>query len=87
MHVVDVQQGTIITPEMVDQLKPGMTRSQVRMVMGTPTINDPFNQDRWDYVYTYATRDGTEERRHIAVHFDGERVVNISDTEDPDRVW
>lgn len=80
MHVVDVQQGTIITPEMVDQLKPGMTRSQVRFVMGTPTIRDPFNHDRWDYVYTYTTQNGLEERRHVELHFDGDQLVNIFDS-------
>lgn len=84
MHVIDVQQGTIITPEMTEQLKPGMTRNQVRFVMGTPTISDPFHQNRWDYVYTLQQGRGPEERRHIALFFDGDTLVDIIDSADQD---
>ncbi len=52
MHRVTVQQGNVITQEMVDQLSPGMTREQVAFVMGEPVIRNPFNTDRWDYVYS-----------------------------------
>lgn len=79
MHVIDIQQGTIITPEMVSQLKPGMTRSQVRFVMGTPTIADPFHPDRWDYIYTLETRDAPRERNHIVLYFEGDQLVRIVD--------
>jgi len=82
MHVIDVQQGTIITPEMVEQLKPGMTRNQVRFVMGTPTIADPFRHDRWDYIYTLKQgRDGEIQRRHIALYFEGDQLIRIVDDE------
>ncbi|HEX7155742.1 MAG TPA: outer membrane protein assembly factor BamE, partial [Burkholderiaceae bacterium] len=47
----DVQQGNIITKDMVDQLRPGMTRDQVRFMLGTPLLTDMFHQDRWDYTY------------------------------------
>lgn len=84
MHVIDIQQGTIITPEMVAQLKPGMTRSQVRFVMGTPTISDPFHQDRWDYVYTLRARSERESYR-IALFFEGDTLVEIVDELGPGR--
>lgn len=80
MHVIDVQQGTIITPEMTEQLKPGMTRSQVRFVMGTPTVSDPFHLDRWDYIYTLKAPRTELERRHIALYFDGDTLVRIVDS-------
>ncbi len=51
VYKVEVQQGNVVTQEMIDKLKPGMTPSQVRFVMGTPLIVDPFHQDRWDYYY------------------------------------
>jgi outer membrane protein assembly factor BamE len=51
VYKVEVQQGNVVTQEMIDKLKPGMTPSQVRFVMGTPLITDPFHQDRWDYYY------------------------------------
>lgn len=81
MHIIDVQQGTIITPEMTAQLKPGMSRDQVRFVMGTPTISDPFNHDRWDYLYTLKQHRQDTERRHIALHFEDDTLVEIVDSD------
>ena len=52
IHRVAVQQGNVITQEMVDRLKPGMTREQVAFVMGGPVVRNAFDQSRWDYVYT-----------------------------------
>ena len=52
VHKITVQQGNVITQEMVDQLKPGMTRSQVAFIMGEPVMRNSFNEDRWDYVYS-----------------------------------
>ncbi|HSQ05349.1 MAG TPA: outer membrane protein assembly factor BamE, partial [Burkholderiales bacterium] len=50
-YKIDVQQGNYITQDMVAKLKPGMTRSQVRFILGTPLIADPFHAQRWDYLY------------------------------------
>ena len=52
IHRITVQQGNVITQEMIDQLKPGMTKRQVAFVMGEPVVRNPFDEDRWDYVYT-----------------------------------
>jgi outer membrane protein assembly factor BamE len=52
VYQMPVQQGNIITDEMVDRLQPGMTKSQVRYLMGTPMLEDIFHTDRWDYTYT-----------------------------------
>lgn len=52
VHRIAVQQGNVITQDMIDKLKPGMTRSQVAFVMGEPVMRNSFNDDRWDYVYS-----------------------------------
>ncbi len=74
---MDIQQGNVVTQEMVAKLKPGMTRQQVRFVMGTPPIADAFHQDRWDYVY-YLNRDGqVVEHRRIVLLFEGDTLKRI----------
>jgi outer membrane protein assembly factor BamE len=76
-HRIDIQQGNVVTQEMIDKLKPGMTRQQVRFVMGTPPIVDPFHKDRWDYVY-YLNKAGTiVEHRRLILLFDGEVLRRV----------
>lgn len=75
---MDVQQGNVLTPEMVAKLKPGMTRQQVRFVLGTPPITDAFHQDRWDYVY-YLNKGGqVVEHRRLILLFDGDVLKRIA---------
>ncbi|HXF65751.1 MAG TPA: outer membrane protein assembly factor BamE, partial [Burkholderiales bacterium] len=52
-YKMDIQQGNVVTQEMISKLRPGMTRSQVRFALGTPLVVDPFRTNRWDYVYLY----------------------------------
>jgi len=52
VHKITVQQGNVITQDMIDKLKPGMSRSQVSFIMGEPVMRNSFNDDRWDYVYS-----------------------------------
>jgi outer membrane protein assembly factor BamE len=52
VHKISVQQGNLMTQEMIDQLKPGMTHGQVAYIMGEPIFRNTFNDDRWDYVYS-----------------------------------
>jgi outer membrane protein assembly factor BamE len=78
VHKIDIQQGNIVTQELVDQLKPGMTRRQVVFVMGSPLLTDPFHTDRWDYIYTFQAGGSSErEQRHVALHFDGDTLARI----------
>jgi outer membrane protein assembly factor BamE len=70
-YKIDVQQGNVLTQEMVAQLKPGQTREQVRFILGTPLLTDIFHQQRWDYVYSYRKgRSGEVETRQFSVYFD-----------------
>lgn len=78
VHKLDVQQGNVVTQEMLDQLKPGMTRSQVRFVLGTALIADPFHADRWDYVYFFRKgREGEAEQRRLTLLFRGDALLHI----------
>jgi len=65
----DVQQGNIVTKDMVDQLRVGMTRDQVRFLLGTPMLADIFHQDRWDYPYYLRRRNGDTQIRKLSVVF------------------
>lgn len=58
VYRIDVEQGNIVDQEMADQLEPGMSKRQVRFILGTPLVEDPFNHNRWDYKYT--RRNGLE---------------------------
>ena len=70
-YKIDVQQGNVLTQEMVGQLRPGQTREQVRFILGTPLLADIFHQQRWDYVYSFRNgRTGVVETRQFSVYFD-----------------
>lgn len=66
---VDIGQGNYVSESMASQLKEGMTREQVRAVLGTPLLVDPFRNDRWDYVFDIQRGDGRKERRRFSVFF------------------
>jgi outer membrane protein assembly factor BamE len=70
VYKVDIQQGTVITQEMAAQLRPGMTREQVRFVLGTPAIIDPFHATRWEYPYYFKPGRGPTVERRFTVFFD-----------------
>lgn len=76
-YKLDVQQGNVITQEMVSQLKPGMTKSQVRFIMGTPLLTDAFHKDRWDYVYRFEKSGKLVENRRIALLFEADKLKRI----------
>ena len=72
-YKIDIQQGNVLTQEMVAQLKPGQTREQVRFILGTPLLADIFHQQRWDYAYSYRNgRTGVVEARYFSVFFNSE---------------
>jgi outer membrane protein assembly factor BamE len=77
VYQIDVQQGNIVTQEMVDQLRPNMNKRQVRFVMGTPLLVDPFHPERWDYIYS--NQPGGEERvqKKITLLFTNDSLVGL----------
>jgi outer membrane protein assembly factor BamE len=81
----DIQQGNLLQTDDVEQVKAGMTRSQVRYLLGTPMVSDPFEPNRWDYVYTYQRgRDKKIDRSHFVVFFDGDKVSRVEKRDLPE---
>ncbi|HEY6131394.1 MAG TPA: outer membrane protein assembly factor BamE [Halioglobus sp.] len=78
VYKINVEQGNIVTQEMVDQLKPGMNRRQVRFILGTPLIEDTFNRNRWDYLYVKRNGMKVLNESRLTVEFEGESLVNVS---------
>jgi outer membrane protein assembly factor BamE len=80
----DVQQGNVVTREMADQLREGMSREQVRFLLGTPLLVSVFHQDRWDYVYRLQRGRGNEvQMRRLTVFFKDNRMVAFKADELP----
>lgn len=78
VYKIGIPQGNIITQEMVDQLRPGMTKRQVIFVMGTPLVRDPFHQDRWDYIYSYQPGGGVRGQERLTVFFENDELVRFT---------
>ena len=78
VYRIPIQQGNFLEVKDLDQINVGMTRSQVRYLLGTPMVADPFNNARWDYIY-YLKRGrlGGPKRRHFIVYFDGDKVAKM----------
>ena len=78
LHKIDIQQGNVIDQEMLDQLKPGMDKKQVKFIMGTPALIDPFHNERWEYIYSFQEGGTVREQRHITLHFENDKLAYIS---------
>src|SRR5690242_4682585 len=74
-YKMDIQQGNYVSQDMVAQLKPGMSREQVRYLLGTPLVADIFHGDRWDYVYWREAPDGKREERRVALFFSADNKL------------
>ncbi len=73
----NIQQGNVVTQQMVNQLEPQMSKSQVRFILGTPLLVDVFHQDRWDYLYSMDDHSDTVTTERIALYFEDDRLVGI----------
>ena len=78
IYRMEIQQGNFISQEAVSQLKSGMSKDQVRFVLGTPLVADIFHENRWDYVYRRQLQNSRElEERRVSVFFDGDKLVRL----------
>ncbi len=77
VYRIDVQQGNVVTPAMLEALRPGMTRDQVRFVMGTPMINNTFHESRWDYYFSFQPGRGEPVGYHLVLVFDGDLLQRV----------
>lgn len=74
---MDIQQGNVVTSKMLMQLKPGMSKSQARFVMGTPLLQDSFHGDRWDYFYQYRKDGKIVQQRRVILEFENEQLKRV----------
>ncbi len=74
---MDIQQGNVVTSKMLLQLRPGMTKSQVKFIMGTPLINDSFHTNRWDYFYQMRRAGKVIEQRRVILDFENELLARV----------
>jgi outer membrane protein assembly factor BamE len=84
-YKIEIQQGNFISQEMVSQLKEGMSKEQVRQIMGTPLLVDVFHAERWDYVYSRETTDGRREKRGFSIFFEDGKVARFDGEAAPPR--
>lgn len=84
VYKIDIDQGNVINQEMVNQLRPNMTKRQVIYVLGSPLMVDPFSSDRWDYIYS--VQPGGEDRLqdHLALFFTGDHLIHVEGNLTPD---
>ncbi len=78
VYRIDIQQGNVVTQEMLAQLRPGMDKRKVRYIMGTPLVIDTFHQDRWDYIYSFRKGSSwTREQRRISLFFENGKLARV----------
>ncbi|MBK7356232.1 outer membrane protein assembly factor BamE [Propionivibrio sp.] len=79
-YKIDIQQGNVLTQDMVSQLRPGLTKDQVRFVLGSPVLMDMFHANRWDYVYRFQKgASGSVEMRKFSTYFDtNDKLVRVA---------
>jgi len=74
----NIQQGNVLENEDLERLETGMTKRQVMVLLGSPAVQNPFHDDRWDYINSFAPRGGEAERRTLTIEFEDDRVVAFS---------
>ena len=80
VYRMNIQQGNLLDAEQIEQVEVGMTRSQVRFLLGTPMVIDSFNPDRWDYIYRFQRGHKRKiEKHHLVVWFESEKVTRIEE--------
>lgn len=77
-YKLDIQQGNVITQDMMAKLKPGMTKAQVRFILGSPPITDMFHTNRWDYVYILKAGGKVKEERKLTLFFDNDQLTRVA---------
>jgi outer membrane protein assembly factor BamE len=77
IYKLDIQQGNLLDKSQVDTLKPGMTKRQVSLVMGSASLNTPFDHNRWDYVSSIRRGRGKMETKDLTLYFENDALVKI----------
>jgi outer membrane protein assembly factor BamE len=77
VYTIDVQQGNYVTQDVADKLKTGMTKAEVRQLLGTPLLIDAFHSNRWDYYFSNVKGGKAENRSRLSIFFESDKVVNF----------
>ena len=80
-HRLDLQQGNTIKLEQLESIEIGMTKTEVRKIMGSPMLSDPFHDQRWDYIYRFIPSKGFERKSLLTLYFENDELVRIDDSE------
>jgi len=80
-HKLDLQQGNTIKLEQLEGIEVGMTKSEVRKIMGSPMLSDPFHNQRWDYIYRFIPNKGFERKSLLTLYFEDDVLVKIDDSQ------
>jgi outer membrane protein assembly factor BamE len=83
IYRIDINQGNFLSQDMVDKLKEGQTKQQVRLVLGTPLVASAFRENRWDYVYQFQRNGRVREQRQFTVYFKDDKLVRWEGDEMP----
>jgi outer membrane protein assembly factor BamE len=86
VYKIDINQGNYLTQDMVEKLKEGQSRNQVRAILGTPLVSSAFRTDRWDYVYGFARQGRVIEARSFTVYFVADKLARWEGDEMPESV-
>ncbi|MCK5120770.1 MAG: outer membrane protein assembly factor BamE [Methylococcales bacterium] len=77
VYSLDIQQGNIINQEMIDQLRPNMTKRQVLYIMGSSMLVDVFHQKRWDYLYSEQSGGEARKQKRLSLFFNGDKLIGV----------
>lgn len=80
---IDVVQGNVVTKDLLDQIKPGLTRAQVRDLLGSPLLTDPFHDARWDYIFTLRSVSLPAQRMALTLYFQGDALQRTESSQNP----
>jgi outer membrane protein assembly factor BamE len=78
VYRIDIPQGNVMTQDMIDQLRPGLTKRQVNFIMGTPLIKDTFDQDRWDYLYSFQPGGKERVQETLSLYFENDALTHFT---------
>ena len=80
-HKIDLQQGNTVKLEQLESIEIGMTKPEVRKIMGSPMLSDPFHNQRWDYIYRFIPNKGFERKSLLTLYFEDDVLVKIDDSQ------
>ena len=80
-HKLDLQQGNTVKLAQLESIEIGMTKSEVRKIMGSPMLADPFHNQRWDYIYRFIPNKGFERKSLLTLYFEDDALVKIDDSQ------